>query len=373
MPSSLVRSPHATSVSRQAHLVTLLGQVRDPRKRRGVRHSAAGLLAVAVSAVVAGAQGFTAIGEWTRDAGTEVLARLGLNGPAEESTFRRLFAALDGDELDKVIGTWAATRAALVDGRRVIAVDGKTVRGARTSASVAPHLVAAVSHGAGLVLGQVQVAARSGEIPAARTLLDHLDLAGAVVTMDALHTQHDTAAKITAAGGDYVFTVKGNQKHLYARLKALPWAQVPARTQTTTGHGRRATRTIKVLQRPAWIEFTGATQIAQLRRAVTTGGRRSVETVYLITSADAYAADPATLATWTLGHWQIENRLHWVRDVTFDEDRSQARTATAPRVMASIRNIAISLLRHAGHDNIAAARRHHARNPTRPADLILTS
>lgn len=213
MSSSPVSFLPARVVSEQADLVTLLGQVPDPRKRRGVRHPVAGLLAVAVSAVVAGAQGFTAIGEWARDAGGDVLARLGLSTPAEESTFRRLFAAIDPDVLDAVIGTWAATRAAVVGGRRVIAIDGKTVRGARTGAEAeaAPHLVAALAHGAGLVLGQVAVATKSNEIPAARQLLEHLDLAGAVITMDAMHTQRETAARITAGGGDYVFTVKGNQ------------------------------------------------------------------------------------------------------------------------------------------------------------------
>ena len=103
---------------------------------------------------------------------------------------------------------------------------------------------------------------------------------------------------------------------------------------TTTGHGRRVTRTIKVVAAPAWVDFPGAAQIAQVRRTVTRGGTKSVEVVYLITSADHHAAPPATLAAWVQGHWGIENRLHWVRDVTFDEDRSQVRTGNAPQVMA---------------------------------------
>lgn len=133
-----------------------------------MRHPVAGLLAVAISAVVAGAQGFTAIGEWAADAGTEVLARLGLARAAEESTFRRLFTGVDADLLDRVIGTWAATRAALVGGRRVIAIDAKTVRGALSEQHQAPHLVAALAHTAGLVLGQVQVATKSNETAPAR-------------------------------------------------------------------------------------------------------------------------------------------------------------------------------------------------------------
>ncbi|WP_245991579.1 ISAs1 family transposase, partial [Streptomyces spongiicola] len=214
-------------------LVDLLGRIPDPRRRRGVRHSVGALIAVAVCAVIAGARGFTAIGEWARDAGADALGRLGLErGSVDESTLRRLFARLDADRLDAVLGAWAVTRAALVAGRRVIAVDGKTVRGARGDSSSAPHLVAALAHGSGAVLGQVAVGEKSNEIPAARRLLQLLDLDGVVVTMDALHTQHDTAALVTEAGADYVLTVKANQKSLYNQLKALPWARMPALTRT---------------------------------------------------------------------------------------------------------------------------------------------
>jgi predicted transposase YbfD/YdcC len=152
---------------------------------------------------------------------------------------------------------------------------------------------------------------------------------------------------------------------------------VPAHRSTQTGHGRRATRTIKLLTAPAGIEFAGATQVAQLRRTTTRGrGRarkKTVEVVYLITSADHRAADPATLAVWVQDHWGIENRLHWVRDVTFDEDRPQIRTRTAPQAMAALRNTAISLLRLVGVTNIATALRHHARDPEQVLNLLLTS
>nr|WP_078508973.1 ISAs1 family transposase [Streptomyces zinciresistens] len=346
----------------------------DPRRRRGVRHPVGALIAVAVCAVTAGARGFTAIGEWARDAGRVALERLGLErGGVDESTLRRLFARLDADRLDAVLGVWAPARTARVAGRRGIAIDGKTVREARGGGSAAPHLVAALAHGSGAVLGQAAVSEKSNEIPAARQLLHLLDLDGVVVTMDALHTQHDTATLVTRAGGDYVLTVKANQKSLYTQLKALPWTSIPAVTRTDRGHGRRATRTIKVVDVPAWVEFAGAGQVAQLRRTATRKGRRTTETVYLITSADARTAPPAVLATWTQPHWEIENRLHSVRDVTFDEDRSQIRTGNAPRVMADLRNTAITLLRLDGHQNIAAALRHHARATDRPINLLLTA
>jgi predicted transposase YbfD/YdcC len=132
------------------------------------------------------------------------------------------------------------------------------------------------------------------------------------------------------------------------------------------------TRTIKVTDVPDWVEFPGATQLAQMRRTVTHDGHKTVEVVYLITSADHRAAPPATLAAWVQGHWSIEDRLHWVRDVTLDEDRSQVRTGQAPRTMASVRNTVISLLRLDGWENIAASLRHHARAPEETVKHVLT-
>ena len=367
MPSSPIPA------ARCHYLLDLLAQVPDPRKRRGRRHPLAGLLAVGIAAVIAGSRSFAAIGQWAADAGPEALAVLGAaRGPAEESTFRRAFALVSADVLDRVLGAWLHTRAVQAGGRLVIAIDGKTVRGAKRKDGKAPHLVAALAHGIGAVLGQVAVDEKSNEIPAVRELLKAFtDLAGAVVTIDAMHTQHDTAQAILGRGAEYVMTVKANMPTLYRQLKKLPWTSIPAVSTVSTGHGRRARRTIKAALAPAWIGFAGAAQVAQLRRTVTANGKKTVEVVYLITSDRD--ADPATLAAWVRSHWEIENRLHWVRDVTYQEDKSLVRTGNAPRVMASLRSLAISLLRLDGHINIAAANRHHARDPQRTLKLLQTA
>jgi predicted transposase YbfD/YdcC len=266
-----------------------------------------------------------------------VLAVLGAaRGPADESTFRRAFSLVNADVLDRVLGAWLHTRAVQADGRLVIAIDGKTVRGAKDKGGKAPHLVAALAHGIGAVLGQVAVDEKSNEIPAVRDLLKAFaSLASAVITIDAMHTQHDTAQVILGRGADYVMTVKANMPTLYKQLKKLPWAAVPSVSSVSTDHGRRARRTIKTGLAPAWIEFDGAAQAAQLRRTVTKKGTKSAEVVYLITSDRQ--AGPATLAAWVRSHWEIEDRLHWVRDVTYLEDKSLVRTGNAPRVMASLR------------------------------------
>src|ERR1700677_3887835 len=378
-PHRLRRDPRPPMTSssipaaRSQYLLDLLAQVPDPRRRRGRRHPLAGLLAVGIAAVVAGSRSFAAMGQWAADASPEVLAVLGaVRGAAEESTYRRAFALVSADVLDRALGAWLHTRAVQDGGRLVIAIDGKTVRGAKNKDGKAPHLVAALAHGIGAVLGQVAVDEKSNEIPAVRELLKAFaDLAGAVLTIDAMHTQHDTAQAILGRGADYVMTVKANMPTMYRQLKKLPWARIPAVSSVSTDHGRRARRTIKAVLAPAWIGFAGAAQVAQVRRTVTKKGRKTVEVVYLITSDRS--ADPATLAAWVRGHWHIENKLHWVRDVTYQEDKSLVRTGNAPRVMATLRNLAISLLRLDGHANIAAANRHHARDPQRTLKLLQAS
>src|SRR6516165_10686248 len=241
-PSSAARDtrPPMTSspvpAARSQYLLDLLAQIPDPRKRRGRRHPLAGLLAVGVAAVIAGSRSFAAIGQWAADAGPELLAALGAaRGPAEESTFRRAFALVSADVLDRVIGAWLHTRVVQAGGRLVIAIDGKAVRGAKDKGGKAPHLVAALAHGIGAVLGQAAVDAKSNEIPAVRDLLKAFaSLAGAVITIDALHTQSDTAQVITGRQAGYVMTVKANMPTLYRQLKKLPWARIPAISAVST-------------------------------------------------------------------------------------------------------------------------------------------
>jgi predicted transposase YbfD/YdcC len=163
-------------------------------------------------------------------------------------------------------------------------------------------------------------------------------------------------------------TAKANMPTLYKQLKKLPWSQIASVSSVSKDHGRRARRTIKAALAPAWIGFEGAAQVAQLRRTVTKKGKKTVEVVYLVTSDRI--ASPETLAAWVRCHWHIENKLHWVRDVTYQEDKSLVRTSNAPRVMASLRSLAISLLRLDGHNNIAKANRHHARDPQRTLKLL---
>jgi predicted transposase YbfD/YdcC len=154
----------------------------------------------------------------------------------------------------------------------------------------------------------------------------------------------------------------------------LPWRQVPVAHQSRErGHGRDERRTLKVTAVAAGLAFPHAARAIQIVRRRRLSGRKkwSREIVYAITSLTVTQASPAGLATIIRGHWAIEDRLHWVRDLDYDEDRSQVRTASAPRVMATLRNLAITILRLSGHASIAAALRHHARRPDRPLRTIM--
>lgn len=361
-------------------LLTALAKVPDPRKRRGVRHRIGAVLVLAVCAVLAGCRSFTAIGEWAADASVEVLAALAVAGcPPSESTIRRTLQRLDGDELDTAIGGRAAACTEPPEGaRRAVAIDGKTVRGSAGNGAEARHLLAAIDHHTAVVLGQVDVAAKTNEIPMFSQLMDRIDnLSGAVVTADALHAHRGHADYLVLKrDAHYLLTVKGNQPSLHAQLKALPWRGVPtAHTSTGRERGREEKRIVKVVTVTTGIVFPHARQAIQVTRKTRplNGRKWTTEVVYAVTSLAAGQATAAELNTWIRGHWAIENRLHWVRDVTYDEDRSQVRTGSGPRVMASLRNLAVSALRVAGATNIAQATRHHAWDPLRPVKLLLTS
>lgn len=259
----------------------------------------------------------------------------------------------------------------------MIAIDGKSVRGSATANGRCRHLLSALSHGSRLVLGQIDVATKTNEIPLFAALLDSIDLLGVLVTADALHCQIGHAKYlIEQRGAHYLFTVKGNQPNLRAQLAALPWQQVPAgKPIHSRGHGRIEKRSIKVVTVATGILFPHAAQAAQITRRTRpiNGTTWSTETVYVITSLPARQAQPQQIATRLRCHWSIENSLHWVRDVTYAEDHSQVRTGNGPQVMASLRNLAMNLLRLDGTTNIAAALRHQARQPNRPVQLLLTS
>lgn len=389
LPDAHDNPPRVTDDDRQV-LLEALSRVPDPRARRGVRHRFTPLLAAAVCAMLAGARSFTAIAEWVADLSPAARDRLALHGPVPvPTTIWRLLIAVDTNALQSALGSWVATSLrqwaqpqtqGRRPARRVLAVDGKAMR-ATLAGNDPVHLLAALDHATGVVLAQVDVDVKTNEIPRFTTVLDQIaDLSGVVVTVDAMHAQTGHAHYLHARGAHLLVCVKGNQPRLHQQLKALPWTEVPiGHTGTERAHGRIAKRTLKVVTVPAGLGFPHAAQAIQVlrktRRINPKPGKKArwrTEIVYAICTLPAQAASPAELATWIRQHWHIENRLHWVRDVTFGEDLHQARTGNGPHILATLRNLVISMLRLAGHNNIAQALRHHARHPDQ-AIAMLTS
>lgn len=365
-------------------LLEYLARVPDPRDPRGVRHTLTSLLLSAVAAVLAGARSFAAVGEWVADAPPQVLAALGVRHdplarrfePPDEATIRRVLEAVDAAALDAAVGSWLGARLRAAGhghgrrGRRALAVDGKAVRGTRHAGSdgQAVHLLAVLDQRAGAVLAQGSVDGKTNEITQFAPLLKDLDLAGCVVTADAMHTQREHAEfLVSEKNAHYILVVKKNQPTLYTQVKNLPWRNIPAGDrQHDRGHGREEHRTLKAAAVAAGLAFPHAAQAIRVTRRIRpiNGGKWRTITVYAITSLTAAQATPAQLAAWIRGHWQIEV-LHHIRDVTYGEDASQTRTGNGPQVMATLRNLTVGILKMAGHTSIAAACRHHARDATR--------
>jgi predicted transposase YbfD/YdcC len=362
-------------------LLIALSRVPDPRDSRGIRHQLVTVLAAAVCAVLAGARSYVGIAEWAHDLPLSVRVRLGIGRCApSESTFRRILQTVDAHTLDTVVSSWLAKRSGLEpeanQALRAIAVDGKTARGSRAPDQPARHLLAAFEHTSGVVLGQMQVDDQSNEITAFAPLLDRIDLTDTVITADALHTQDRHATYLHQRGGHYVFIVKNNRPKLRAQLAGLPWRDIPALDLSQDkSHGRVESRTLKLTAIGSGILFPHAqlaAQIVRRRRPNTPAatGAWHTETVYAVTDLGFGDIRPDQLAKIIRNHWSIENKLHWIRDVTFAEDHSQIRTGNGPTVMATLRNFALSRHRLDGHTNIAAACRHTSRHPIRAADLL---
>jgi predicted transposase YbfD/YdcC len=323
----------AADAREAADLLAALAAVPDPRSPRGIRHRLVTVLALAVCAVLAGARSYVAIAEWAHDLPLGVRVRLGLTvrrATPSESTIRRILQKVDPQALDQVVSAWLVARAARTSPPtpelarilpqvppRAIAVDGKSARGARQDDGRAVHLLAAFDTGSGIVLGQSVVDGKTNEITAFTPLLDQVDITGALISADALHTQDEHARYLHQRGAHYVFVVKGNRPKLYQQLAGLPWRDIPAVDVThDAAHARRETRTLKLTA--VTNAVTGgilfphaelAIQIVRRRRPARSRGWHN-ETVYAVTDLSWHQIRADQLAEAIRQHWHVENRLH---------------------------------------------------------------
>lgn len=339
-----------------------LASVPDHRRAAGKRYPLASLLLIALAAMLAGRRDQLGIVRWGRRLNRETLTAIGIGRdrvPAP-SVWCELFQDLDVSALERALGGWV-TGEAPVSGH--VAIDGKRLRGSATARSPGTHLLAAFSASLQGVIGQLRVAPEANEITAALELLKTLPLKGVTITGDAIFTQRAICQVIIDGGGDYFFTVKGNQPALKADIAQVfrpfspseVWSAPPdlGRAETIEkGHGRIETRQIETtaslsaLLAPLW---AGVAQVCRITRERIVWGKKTIETVYAITSLTAEQADPAQLLALSRAHWGIENRLHYVRDVTCREDQARTHAGDAPQVLAAFRNTALTLIRRLGY------------------------
>jgi predicted transposase YbfD/YdcC len=372
-------------------LMKLLNEVSDGRSDQGRDHPVAVVLALAAAATVAGMKGYRAITEWIADVPTDVLADLYMRAgappapPPGRTTIWRVLTETDATALDAAIGTWLMTiLMTCLDAEAAregepglihLRMDGKTIRGARDADGGQRHLLALLAGppDRAVVYAQAEVdGAKTRETVTARDLLKDLDLTGTAMTADALHTVKATAKVIRERGGHFVLPVKENRSALFGTLNALPWRTVPiAHASTETAHGRITTRTIQVLPAPDDLPFPHVSQVWLIERYVraSDGTLLSAIAQLGIASPGEHLATPADLARFNRDHWGVEV-LHWIRDTLYREDHSRVRTRSGPRVMASLRNLAIGALRLAGRPNITAATRWACRYMNRPFAVL---
>ncbi|MFW6720715.1 ISAs1 family transposase [Streptomyces sp. MAR4 CNY-716] len=362
-----------------------LDLVPDPRARQGRWYSLTAILLVCACAAVSGARSVDEIAEWAARAPDTVLRAVGVRRhplrwrrAPSRTTIGRVLAAVDGDALDRAVGAYLASRntaGPASEKRQVIAVDGKSLRGPARLSAGRRHMLSAVTHHRALTLAQAEVGTKTNETAHFRPLLEPVDLDGSLVTFDALHSvQANVTWLVKTKNAHYIAMIKRNQPTAYRQLAALPWPDVAVQhTASSTGHGRHESRSIKtcgIPERLGGIAFPHARLALRVhRRRRPTGRRETRETLYAVTSLDAHQTTPAELAAAVRGHWSIE-ALHHVRDVTYAEDASTLHTGTAPRAMATFRNLAIGLLKTLGASNIAKTTRAIRDQPERALPLL---
>ena len=365
-------------------LIEVLAEIADFRQSRGRRHGLPAVLALICVGVLCGYRSYSAIAEWARIYPRELVVALGLTHatPPCAATLSTILRHLDREQVESKLGEWAeSVLRALPPGPtedEALAVDGKTLRGSSHQGALNVHLLSVLSHRLGLTLAQQAVDDKTNEITHALPLLLGLVLEGRIFTMDALLTQRPIAQAIVEARADYVMLAKGNQPQLEVDI-ALVFTEPPEDDQQSyaqtidRAHGRIERRRLTVSSALTdFSDWPGLQQVFRLDRhtILRSTGEIRKQTVYGLTSLDSTQADAQRLLSLTRHHWQIENRSHWVRDVTFDEDRSQVRRGSTPEIMAAFRNAAIGLLRVAGNSNIAAACRRLAAQPRSALSLI---
>ena len=344
------------------------GTLKDGRSKHGKRYRTQGMITLTILATLTGVKGFKGIFIWVGSLNQKTLEQLKLWKKPSLSTIRRFMLSLSAEELEHWITTWLLKSKSLRG--KALAVDGKTLRGSHDGEKRSVQLLSIVDHEDGTIIAQREIGSKTNEIPVVQKLLPELDIRGSVVTGDALHTQDKTGEVVVVdCGAKYVFIAKDNRptlkKEIQEQLSGCAFSPEQTITTVEKAHGRIEERTIRTLAvAPGAVSFPFASQIFSINRVFTpTNGKRpSSELVYGVTNLTPEEATPARVLEFNRGHWSIENKVHYVRDGVLAEDHSRIRKGSGPQVFASIRNLALNLLRSAGVTNISEAMQNFAYN-----------
>lgn len=372
-------------------LYAYLERLRDGRDPRGVRYQLADALTLIILAKLGGEDEPRGIADWLKHRAKMLVKALKLprsSMPHEVTISRILGGAIEPEELEEVLQRYFDGQAQMSQ-EVVIAIDGKTLRGTiPRGQSQGVHLLAAYLPGEGLVLMQVEVESKENEIVAAPKLLETLDLRGKVVIGDAMHTQRQLSIEIVTAGGDYLWIAKDNQAqlkediaHLFAPQQCPPaTSPLPTDFQSAThqdyGHGRYETRTITTSRMlKDYLDWPYLEQVFKLDyRAVNLNtGQVQTQTHYGLTSLSPAEANPDHLLALKRHYWAIENRLHYRRDVSLNEDRCRLRTGHAARNMAILNNLVLALIDRLDFHTVPDARRKFSAKPLEALKLLFQS
>jgi predicted transposase YbfD/YdcC len=334
--------------------------LEDPRMERTKHHQLLDIIAIAICGVICGADSWVDLELFGRSKEEWLKRFLSLpNGIPSHDTFGRVFALLDPAKFAQCFTSWVKAVSQLTQGQ-VIAIDGKALRRShdRANGKSAIHMVSAWASANHLVLGQLKVDDKSNEITAIPELLEVLELSGCIVTIDAMGCQKDIARQIVEQGADYVLALKENQGQLYREVidtfksglgSAFEGLQHDFYQTVGKGHGRIETRQCWVVSEPEVLEYlnekgawAGLSSVAMVRSKRVVGDEESVESRYYISSLQGEARQ---LLEATRTHWEIENCVHWVLDIAFNEDDSRVRQGHAPQNLAVVRHLALNLLK----------------------------
>jgi len=371
-------------------LVDAFAAIPDPRCRRGRRFTAAAMLTLALAAMLANHLSPFAIAQWGAEQDEASKRAMGFTKGVtpHQSTFARLFRRLEPAVLSAVLtdhGAENASPAPRVRGAAGVAIDGKAYRGCLVFAATpgcSVHALTACTHDLGTVLAQEEIASHAekaeAELTAAPRLLARLDWRGRVLTGDALFCQRNLCTQVCDAEGDYLLIVKENQPQLHRdlailfatradtalRAASLPVWDMREGTTVDRGHGRVEVRhLVASTALNDYLDWPGLGQVFMVERHWQERGETRQAVRYGITSLPPDVADAARLLVLVRGHWQIENGLHYVKDVTLGEDRSLIRLGNGPSVMAILRDTVVTVLHRAGWRTIAARLRYYSGHP----------